>query len=47
MLILIILRFMHDIQGSCLNFVGGGITKFDSEMTLNFVRNRVYESEYD
>lgn len=24
-----------------------GITKFDSEMTLNFVRNRVYESEYD
>ncbi len=37
---------MHDIQGSCLNFVGG-ITKFDSEMTLNFVRNRVYESEYD
>lgn len=24
-----------------------GITKFDSEMTLNFVLNRVYESEYD
>ena len=32
-------RFMFELRR--------GITEFDSEMTLNFVRNRVYEPEYD